>query len=199
MGIWFKYDLGPLKCQLCVKNSWDGFWWCKNSGQSGQCKSAPHKTWKSMMGSNTVSGKTKEKNEGMLMLPLGSMDVCFIYLIYMNTRKFKTLDIQSPFRIGVKETPKSRTRQVFGCLGLSTLPKSIAFNHFPPWIGQANIDSFRVCSLCSRLSDAYLESSWWVDGGLVLGLGSWEKLFDFNWTRWPPYVLLVINGVMVPL
>ena len=38
---------------------------------------------------------------------------------------------------------------------------------------QGRLDSFRGVSVFLfahlRLSDAYLESSWWVDGGLVLG------------------------------
>ena len=31
-----------------------------------------------------------------------------------------------------------------------------------------------------RLSDAYLESSWWVDGGLVLGLGRYPRRGCWN-------------------
>lgn len=172
-GIWLNYDLGPLKPQfLLVKNKrWDGFWWCKDSGQ---CKSAPQKTWKSSRWVTKLSGKTKEehKNKGMLMLPLGSMGCVEKIYTYMEYPTIRT-------------SSKSRA--------------SGDVWRFKHWSSQGIRRVFGVFSFAheSRLSDAYLESSWWVDGGLVLGLGSYpgrmlsrEKLFDFNSSRRSPKWLL---------
>ncbi len=63
------------------------------------------------------------------------------------------------------------------------------------------LDSFRGVSVFLfahlRLSDAYLESSWWVDGGLVLGLGSSPGSCLISIVQGGP--LQVISGVMGPL
>lgn len=90
----------------------------------------------------------------------------------------RCLDVQGfKYQTGSVDVPHRSSQGVLNVQGCQTFKNLnlLLLTIFPSenWGGGANIHSFRgfLLDLASRLADAYLESSWWVDGGLVLGLG----------------------------